>query len=76
LRIGLDEVENLIRSNFDTDCYCSGDDEHLLIKLTNANIASRVPSFIAEKTRLFYQRVQVEIVDEILRNEAGKVINQ
>ena len=76
LRIGLDEVENLIRSNFDTDCYCSGDDEHLLIKLTNGNIASRIPSFIEEKTRLFYQRVQVEIVDKILRNEAGKVINQ
>ena len=76
LRIGLDEVENLIRSNFDTDCYCSGDDEHLLIKLTNANIARRIPSFIEEKTRLFYQRVQVEIVDKILRNEAGKVINQ
>ena len=56
--------------------YPTGDDEHLLIKLTNANIASRIPSFIEEKTRLFYQRVQVEIVDKILRNEAGKVINQ
>ena len=76
LRIGLDEVENLIRSNFDTDCYCSGDDEHLLVKLTNADIVSQIPSFIEEKTHLFYQRVQVGIVDEILRNEAGKVINQ
>jgi len=76
LRIGLDEVENLIRSNFDTDCYCSGDDEHLLVKLTKASVASQIPSFIEEKTRLFYQRVQVEIVDKILRNEAGKVINQ
>lgn len=76
LRIGLDEVENLIRSNFDTDCYCSGDDEHLLVKLTNASVANQIPSFIEVKTRLFYQRVQVEIVDKILRNEAGKVINQ
>ena len=76
LRIGLDEVENLIRSNFDTDCYCSCDDEHLLVKLTNADIVSQIPSFIEEKTHLFYQRVQVGIVDEILRNEAGKVINQ
>lgn len=76
LRIGLDEVENLIRSNYDTDCYCSGDDEKLLIKLTNPAVAEEIPHFIEEKTHLFYQRVNVEIVDKILRNETGKVINQ
>ena len=76
LRIGLDEVENLIRSNYDTDCYCSGDDEHLLVKLTNAAVAEEMPSFIEEKTHLFHQRIQIQVVDKILRNEAGKVINQ
>lgn len=76
LRIGLDEVENLIRSNYDTDCYCNGDDEKLLIKLTNPAVAEEIPHFIEEKTHLFYQRVNVEIVDKILRNETGKVINQ
>lgn len=76
LRIGLDEVENLIHSNFDTDCYCSGDDEHLLVKITNSSIADTVPSFIEEKTHLFHQKIKVEVVDKILRNEAGKVINQ
>lgn len=76
LRIGLDEVENLIRSNYDTDCYCSGDDEHLLVKLTNAAIAEEMPAFIEEKTHLFHQRIQIQVVEKILRNEAGKVINQ
>lgn len=76
LRIGLDEVENLIRSNYDTDCYCSGDDEKLLVKLTNPAVAEEIPHFIEEKTHLYYQRVNVEIVDKILRNETGKVINQ
>lgn len=76
LRIGLDEVENLIRSNYDTDCYCSGDDEHLLVKLTNATIVEEVPVFIEEKTHLFHQRIKILVVDKILRNEAGKVINQ
>ncbi len=76
LRIGLDEVENLIRSNYDTDCYCSGDDEKLLVKLTNPAVAEEIPHFIEDKTHLFYQRVNVEIVDKILRNETGKVINQ
>lgn len=76
LRIGLDEVENLIRSHYDTDCYCSGDDEHLLVKLTNAAIVEEMPAFIEEKTHLFHQRIQIQVVDKILRNEAGKVINQ
>lgn len=76
LRIGLDEVEDLIRSKYDVDCYCNGDDEHLLVKITNASIAEEIPTFIESATHLFHQRIIVEIVDKIFRNEAGKVINQ
>lgn len=76
LRIGLDEIENLIRSNFDTDCYCSGTDEKLIVKLTNPNIEKDIPPFIEEKTHLFHQKVETLLVDKILRNESGKVINQ
>lgn len=76
LRIGLDEIENLIRSNFDTDCYCSGTDEKLIVKLTNPNIVQDIPAFIEEKTHLFHQKVETLLVDKILRNESGKVINQ
>ena len=76
LRIGLDEMENLIRSHFDTDCYCSGTDEKLTIKITNQKIAEEIPTFIEEKTHLFHQKVEVVLVDKILRNESGKVINQ
>ena len=74
LRIGLDEVEELIRRNFDTDCCCGGDDEHLLIKLTNASAAHDIPLFIEEKTHLFHQNIKVKVVDRIPRNEVGKVI--
>lgn len=76
LRIGLDEIENLIRSNFGTDCYCSGTDEKLIVKLTNPNIVQDIPSFIEEKTHLFHQKVETVLVERILRNESGKVINQ
>lgn len=76
LRIGLDEVENLIRSTYDTDVYCSGNDEKLIVKITNNKIVEEIPSFIEEKTHLFHQRIEVVLVDKILRNEAGKVINQ
>lgn len=76
LRIGLDEVEGLIKTEYHADCYCKGDDEKLIVLVTNAKLKEVLPSFIEEKTHLFHQRIEVQVVKEILRNEAGKVINQ
>ena len=76
LRIGLDEVERMVKTEFKTDCYCKGDDEKLVVLVTDARLQDILPAFIEEKTHLFHQRVEVQVVKEILRNEAGKVINQ
>ena len=76
LRIGLDEVERMIKTEYKTDCYCKGDDEKLVVLVTDAKLQDVLPSFIEEKTHLFHQRIEVQVVKEILRNEAGKVINQ
>lgn len=76
LRIGLDEVENLIRSNYETDVYCKGNDEKLIVLITNASLAESIPIFVEEKTHLFHKNIEVQPVEKILRNEAGKVINQ
>ena len=76
LRIGLDEVENLIKSEFKIDCYCKGNDEKLIVLVTDGSLIDKLPTFIEEKTHLFHQKIKVQVVDAILRNEAGKVINQ
>lgn len=76
LRIGLDEVERMIKSNFDTDCYCSGTDTMLDINITNAAIADEVAAFVEGKTHLFHKNIKVHTVAAIRRNEAGKVILQ
>ena len=76
LRIGLDEVENLIKQEYKTDCYCKGDDEKLVVLVTDARLVDALPGFIEEKTHLFHKNIEVRLVDAILRNEAGKVINQ
>lgn len=76
LRIGLDEVEGLIKQAYDTDCYCKGDDEKLVVLVTNPSLVEMLPGFIEEKTHLFHQNIEVRYVESILRNEAGKVINQ
>ncbi len=76
LRIGLDEVENLIRQEFKADCYCKGDDEKLIVLVPDPTLVDRLPAFIEEKTHLFHKNIEVRLVDAILRNEAGKVISQ
>lgn len=76
LRIGLDEVEQLIKAEFETDCYCKGDDEKLIVLVTRQNLVEIIPAFIEDKTHLFHKNIEVRVVDKILRNEAGKVINQ
>ncbi len=76
LRIGLDEVERMIKTEYKTDCYCKGNDEKLIVLVTDAKLQDVLPSFIEEKTHLFHQRIEVLVVKEIHRNEAGKVINQ
>lgn len=76
LRIGLDEMERLIKSEFDTDCYCSGTDEMLNVSITNTAISDNVATFVEEKTHLFHKNISVKIVQSIRRNETGKVIEQ
>ena len=73
LRIGLDEVELMIKSEFNTDCYCSGTDEMLNISVTNAAVADEIATFVEEKTHLFHKNIVVKTVKSILRNEAGKI---
>ena len=76
LRIGLDEVENLIKAEYNIDCYCKGDDEKLIVLVTKPEVVESLPGFIEEKTHLFHKNIEIKLVDAILRNEAGKVINQ
>ena len=66
----------MIKGQYHVDCYCKGDDQKLTILVTNPKMVEVLPGFIEEKTHLFHKNVEVQVVDAILRNEAGKVINQ
>lgn len=76
LRIGLDEVEQMIKAEYKVDCYCKGNDEKLLVLVTDPKLQDSLPLFIEEKTHLFHKNIEVQVVKEIFRNEAGKVIDQ
>ena len=74
LRIGLDEVEMMVKSEFGCDCLCSGTDEMLTVNVTDATIIEKVAAFIEETTHLFHKNIEVNYMPAIERNEAGKVI--
>ncbi len=74
LRISLDEVESLIKGAFSVDCVCLGTDELLRIMITKSSLIEEVREFVVEKTHLFRKAIEVEYIEKIPRNEAGKVI--
>jgi len=74
LRLSLDEIENLIRSEFEVNCHCSGDDDLLKVFLTETSIAPLVSKYIVEKFGLFHKAFKITILEEIPRNNYGKVV--
>ena len=74
LRVGLDEIENLVKAEFDADCVCWGTDHQLAVAIAKHGVDEAVVDFIEQKTHLFRKCIQVNEVKSIARNEAGKVI--
>lgn len=74
IRIGLDESEQMIKAAFDTDCLCTGNDEKMIVRITNREKKDAIYNYLIEKTGLFHSAVETVVVDEIPRNEHGKSI--
>ncbi|WP_455586898.1 AMP-binding protein [Bacteroides sp.] len=74
MRVGLDECEQIIKGKFPIECACVGTDEKMVIYLTNGQYAQSVKELLVEKTKLVASVFDVRIVDEIPRNEAGKIL--
>lgn len=72
-RVNLDELEQLIR-DAGIDCACKGDDEMLKIYITAASRQNEVVSFVENLTNLHNSVLSVVVIDEIPRNEAGKIL--
>lgn len=73
IRVALDEIEKIVTTNFDLQCACGGNDQKMIVLITKPNINKAVTEFIVKKTGLFHQSFAVEYVEEIPRNETGKV---
>lgn len=74
IRVALDEVENMISEEFNMECACGGNDEKMIILITKPGLNKEVSDFIVNRTGLFHHAFAVKYIEDIPRNEAGKVI--
>lgn len=73
-RISLDESEHIIKSAFNIDCICTGNDLLMKLFITDKSKKDLIKKFMVEKTRLNHNAFEVLVVDQIPKNEAGKSI--
>lgn len=72
-RISLDETENLLRQKFNQDFVCMGNDKQMCIFTLDSKLEFTVKEFISKKTGMHISAFKTIIVDEIPRNEYGKI---
>ncbi|ASY77678.1 AMP-binding protein [Pectobacterium polaris] len=74
-RVGLDEVELMIRGAFPTlDCACGGTDDRLYIFITDDAFSEQIKQFIALKTQLNHTAFRVKVLPLLPQNNAGKIL--
>lgn len=73
-RIGLDECENMIKTAFNTECACVGNDECMKIYVTVRREHEKIRQYISNKLAINSSVFQVCYLSKIPRNEAGKIL--
>ena len=74
LRVSLDETERILKTQYPAvDFVCTGDDKRMNIFTTSEELKTQIIPFISEKTNIHNSAFKVFVIDEIPRNEYGKV---
>ncbi len=74
LRVSLDETERILKTQYPgADFVCTGDDKRMNIFTTDTRLKDQIVPFISEKTHLHNSAFRVIVIDEIPRNDYGKV---
>lgn len=75
-RVNLDEIDRLIKTYFNIECASAGIDDHLyifILKSDEAKAAS-IRDFAAQKTKINASGFKIIALDEIPKNDSGKVL--
>lgn len=73
-RVNLDEIDRLIKGEFEIETASSGTDDHLYIFVTDEKNAEPVRDFVIAKTKLNPAAFKVVCIDEIPKNDSGKTL--
>lgn len=73
-RVSLDETEQIIKSQFDFDCACSGMDDIMYVFITDMSRIDDVKKFLSEKTGLNHLAFKVKYIPSIPKNDSGKIL--
>lgn len=74
-RVNLDEIERLVREKFNyLDFASTGLDDKMSLFVTDERVKDEIRSFVSEKTGLNPSAFQVKVVNEIPKNDSGKIL--
>lgn len=73
-RVNLDEIDTMVKMEFNNlECASGGVDDHVYIFVTEKGREEEILDFLAGKTKLNKVAFQVVQLQEIPKNDAGKV---
>ncbi|MCR4754947.1 MAG: AMP-binding protein [Lachnospiraceae bacterium] len=73
-RVNLDEIDRMIKGEYEIEVACSGVDDQMYIFVTDENYAEIVRDFVIGKTKLNPAAFKVIVIDEIPKNDSGKTL--
>ena len=73
-RVNLDEVDRLIKGEFEIEAASAGTDDHMYLFVTDEKYAGSVREYVIRKTKLNPAAFQVIVIDEIPKNDSGKTL--
>ncbi|GHT78378.1 AMP-dependent acyl-CoA synthetase [Actinomycetota bacterium] len=72
-RIGLDETEQMIKSEFDIACACVGTDKKMIIYAVGED-KTNIVNFVCAQTKLQPSAFEVRVVGSLPQNQSGKTL--
>ncbi|MBQ6334430.1 MAG: AMP-binding protein [Erysipelotrichaceae bacterium] len=73
-RVNLDEIDRLVKERFGIEAVSAGKDDHMYIFITESEFGNDVVRFVSGKTNLNPNAFKAIVIDEIPKNDAGKVL--
>lgn len=73
-RIGLDECEQIVKSVVTCECACTGNDDRLIVYLSDGNQAEKAREALIEAVRLPANVIDIRPTVSLPKNEAGKIL--